>query len=114
MRNKTNTIDHTYTDKQAKVMAFLREHVELYDRAPTMNEIAKFLDVTPATAHGHIVKLTQKGAIASRHREARSLTIRDPQFAPDTSAEARIRRMAKKSPEFRTFIVELAEEILSE
>ena len=106
-----NAIDHTYTEKQEAVMAFLREYIELYDRSPTLGEIATFLGVTTPTAHGHIVSLTKKGAIAGRRQEARSLTIRDPKFKPDTSAEARIRRMATKSPDFKKFIIELADEL---
>lgn len=112
MRSKTaNAIDRTYTDKQGEVMGFLREYIELYDRAPTLNEIAKFLDVATATAHGHICALTKKGALAGKRQEARSITIRDPQFKPDTSAEARIRRMAAKDEDFREFIIELAKEL---
>lgn len=111
MRVKTNVIDLTYTDKQTEVMAFLCEYIELYDRSPTLNEIAKFLDVTTTTAHGHICALAKKGALASKRQEARSITIRDPRFKPDTSAETRIRRMAMKSEEFREFIIKLAEEL---
>ena len=109
-----NVIDLNYTDKQEAVMAFIREYIELYDRSPTLGEIAKFLDVTTATAHGHICALTKKGAVASKHQEARSITIRDPKFRPDTSAEARIRRMATKNKEFRGFIIDLAKELQNE
>jgi SOS-response transcriptional repressor LexA len=100
-----------YTTKQVEIMEFLRGYIELYDRAPTLSEIAEGMDISPQTAHGHIMRLVRIGAISSRTHQARSITIRDEDYKPETSNEAKIRRMAQRDPDFRQFIVELAKEL---
>lgn len=100
-----------YTPKQVEILTYIKEYIETYDRPPTNSEVGEALGITTQTAHGHLMRLVRRGAISSRTHQARSVTIRDPQFKPETSNEAKIRRMANRDPKFRQFILDLAEEL---
>ncbi len=100
-----------YTTKQVEILTFIKEYIETYDRPPTNSEIGESMEITAQTAHGHLMCLVRRGAIASQAHQARSITIRDQKFKPDTSNESKIRRMASRNPEFRQFILDLAEEL---
>jgi SOS-response transcriptional repressor LexA len=108
MASKTN-----YTAKQRDILRYIKEYIETYDRPPTNSEIGAAMKITAQTAHGHLMRLTKRGAISSRTHEARSITIRDPDFKPETSNESKIRRMAHRDPAFRQFILDLAAELTS-
>ena len=100
-----------YTDKQLKAIKFIKEFIELNDHSPTINEIGEHLGVASVTAWGHLCALVKKGAISRRRGEFRSITIRDDEHKPDTSIETKVRRMADRDEEFRSFIVGLADEL---
>ena len=100
-----------YTTKQVEILNFLKEYIETYDRPPTNSEVGEAMKITTQTAHGHLMRLVKRGAIASQTHQARSVTIRDPDFKPETSNEAKIRRMAMRDEKFRQFILDLAEEL---
>ncbi len=100
-----------YTDKQLLVIRFVKEYIELNDRAPTINEVGEHLGVRSVTAWGHICALVKKGAMSRRRGEFRSMTIRDDDYKPDTSIETKVRRMADKDEDFKLIIVSLADEL---
>lgn len=106
-----DTDNLSYTTKQIAILTFLREYIETYDHPPTISEIGEEMEITTQTAHGHLMCLVRRGAIASQAHQARSITIRDPKFKPDTSNESKIRRMANRDEKFRQFILDLAEEL---
>lgn len=100
-----------YTDKQLAVIKFVKAYIELNDHAPTLSEVGEHLGVASVTAWGHICALVKKGAMSRRRGEFRSMTIRDEDHKPDTSIETKVRRMADKDKNFRSFIVSLADEL---
>lgn len=65
------------TKKQSAVLAFIREHIEDNGYAPSYREIADAFGLSsPATIHGHVQALVEKGLIVNGDDgEARSIEL---------------------------------------
>jgi len=65
------------TKKQSEVLAFIREHLEENGYAPSYREIADAFGLSsPATIHGHVQSLIEKGLITNgEDGEARSIEL---------------------------------------
>ncbi|MBI4435495.1 transcriptional repressor LexA [Candidatus Uhrbacteria bacterium] len=65
------------TKKQSEVLDFIREHLEENGYAPSYREIADHFGLSsPATVHGHVQALIEKGLItAGDEGEARSIEL---------------------------------------
>jgi repressor LexA len=51
------------TDKQERVLSFIRDTIAQLGHSPTIREIASHLDVTVRSAHQHVTALDRKGVI---------------------------------------------------
>ena len=65
------------TKKQSEVLAFIRKHIQAQGYAPSYREIAEHFGLSsPATVHGHIQSLVEKGlARIGEDGEARSIEL---------------------------------------
>ncbi len=73
----------TYTVRQQQVLEFGRATLEERGIAPTLEEIATDLGgISRVSVLDHLRALERKGAIKRRQREARAITILDPQYVP--------------------------------
>lgn len=73
----------TYTVRQQQVLEFVRATLEERGIAPTLEEIATDLGgISRVSVLDHLRALERKGAIKRRQREARAITILDPQYVP--------------------------------
>lgn len=65
------------TKKQAEVLAYIKEHLEDEGYAPSYREIADHFGLSsPATVHGHVQALAEKGMIdVGGDGEARSISL---------------------------------------
>lgn len=65
------------TKKQAKILGYIREHIENHGYAPSYREIAEYFHLSsPATVHQHIKTLLEKGCVTmGEDGEARSIEI---------------------------------------
>jgi repressor LexA len=67
------------TEKQAAVLAFIRQQVRECGRPPTAREIsARFGYASPRGATVHLKALQRKGAIRCAPRQARNITLTEP------------------------------------
>lgn len=64
------------TQKQAEVVAFIREYLATHEYAPSYREIAAGLGLSsPATVHQHLQALRKKGFLDLEERSARSVEL---------------------------------------
>ena len=101
------------TERQEEALSFIRDYMEAHDRSPTMDEIGRGLGISAPTAWQHVNALVQKGYLFVQNRKARSITIRDKRYMPDNTLEAKVRRRMAIDEEFKTFILEISDEIRS-
>ncbi len=76
------TVDNL-TDKQKKVLDFIKNFTEENSFSPTYREIATHFDTTIKTAQDHIEALKKKGAITSVKGKSRSIKIIREGFKTD-------------------------------
>lgn len=68
--------NRTLTKRQAELMKFLREYLDLFGFAPTFQEIAEAIGVSSlATVYEHLNNLELKGYISRRAKEERAISI---------------------------------------
>lgn len=85
-----------FTERQLKILNFIRGYILDHDFSPTLDEIAEFFEIKKATAHEHVGALEKKGALRRAPHQARSIELADdprastssfeppsPRFAPD-------------------------------
>lgn len=66
----------TLTQKQQQVFDYIREYIETHSFPPTVRDIADALGVSsPATIHGHIKALENKGLLKRSENKSRALTL---------------------------------------
>jgi hypothetical protein len=66
------------TQRQAQVLAFLRDYITAHGYAPTLREIgAAFGGMSECTAHGHVRTLDAKGYIRQQRGQPRAITLCD-------------------------------------
>lgn len=75
------------TKKQTEVLAHIREHISREGYAPSYREIADHFGLSsPATVHGHVQALVEKGMInVGDDGEARSIALADNDLLEDGS-----------------------------
>jgi repressor LexA len=75
------------TKKQAEVLAHIRQHLSREGYAPSYREIADHFGLSsPATVHGHVQALVEKGMInVGEEGEARSIELADESLMDDGS-----------------------------
>jgi repressor LexA len=75
------------TKKQAEVLAHIRAHISSEGYAPSYREIADHFGLSsPATVHGHVQALVEKGMInVGDDGEARSIALADDSLMEDGS-----------------------------
>jgi repressor LexA len=75
------------TKKQAEVLAYIRQHLGSEGYAPSYREIADHFGLSsPATVHGHVQALVEKGMInVGDDGEARSIALADDSLMEDGS-----------------------------
>jgi repressor LexA len=73
-----------FTERQSRVLAFLREFQQSEGKAPTLVELARHLEVTKVTALQHLRALEKKGAIWRQRHAWRSIELLGPS-APATA-----------------------------
>jgi len=61
------------TQKQADVLAYIKQHIKQEGMAPTAKEIGDWLDIYPNGAWLHVKALITKGAITQTQGKMRSL-----------------------------------------
>lgn len=67
---------HILPKTKQKVLQYLKDYISKHGYAPTLSEIAKFLDVSAlSTVHEHLQFLEERGFIARADGEERGLTI---------------------------------------
>lgn len=66
-----------FTERQLKILNFLRSYIQERGVSPTLEEIAKNFDISRVTAHEHIRALEKKGALHKVPNHARSIELAD-------------------------------------
>ncbi len=67
---------HILPKTKQKVLQFLKDYIEQHGYAPTLSEIAKFLDVNAlSTVHEHLQFLEERGFIDRAEGEERGITL---------------------------------------
>jgi repressor LexA len=70
------TLNSDLTDKQAKVLQFLKDHLSQHGRPPTRQEIADHFEFkSPNAAEDHLRRMVAKGFIVLRPGRARAIEI---------------------------------------
>jgi Mn-dependent DtxR family transcriptional regulator len=64
-----------YTPKQGQYLTYIYFYTKIHGRSPAESEIEAFFDVSPASEHQMIVKLTEKGLITRVPYSARSIKL---------------------------------------
>ncbi len=64
-----------FTDRQLKLLAFIRARLDAQEPAPTLQEIATEFGITKVTAHQHLRALEKKGTIRRQRHQARSIEL---------------------------------------
>lgn len=68
---------HILPKTKQKVLQFLKDYIEQHGYAPTLSEIAKFLDVNAlSTVHEHLQFLEERGFIERAEGEERGITLK--------------------------------------
>ena len=64
------------TDKQLRVLAYVKEHIRKHGYAPSVREICRALDLrSTSTVHGYLARLQKKGLIKKDALKPRTILI---------------------------------------
>ena len=64
------------TKRQKEILDFIKQHIKLYDYAPTLREIGEHFGLSSvATVHDHVKTLSQKGLLKKVEGRARFLEL---------------------------------------
>jgi DNA-binding MarR family transcriptional regulator len=63
------------TGTQKQVLDFVIEYKRRHDMAPTVREIAKYMNVTTGAIQDHLFALEKKGRITRVHGKARTIRV---------------------------------------
>jgi repressor LexA len=66
-----------FTERQLKILNFLRTYIQDREVSPTLEEIANHFSISRVTAHEHIRALEKKGALRKVPNHARSIELAD-------------------------------------
>jgi len=73
-----------YTEKQGQYLAFIYYYTTINRRPPAETDMQRYFRVTPPTAHQMVVRLEEKGLIARKPGEARTIRVLlPPEELPD-------------------------------
>lgn len=75
------------TDRQARVLAFLRDHLREHGSAPTLREIAQAFEIQPSAVVKHLDALASAGELELTPGRARGIRLRNaPRLARESMA----------------------------
>lgn len=88
--NKDNVVDINdakITDKQLRVLNYVKECIKKDGYAPSVRDICKALDLkSTSTVHGYLVRLQKKGLIQKASLKSRAITVVGTQEKNDDKA----------------------------
>jgi len=65
----------TLTVRQTEILNHIDGYIKQNGYSPSVRDVAGHFDISPKGAHDHILALEKKGAIKSRRKKSRSITI---------------------------------------
>lgn len=68
------------SERQQEVLEFMRDQINVFDKAPSLTEIAAEFEFSVATAFKHSKKLEKKGYIRREKGKWRSVKINELPF----------------------------------
>ncbi len=72
----------TLTDRQAKIVAYIRDYADVHRIQPTIREIAAWVGVAPPNAWKHVKRLEALGVLSRTPGSARSIRVTDVTLSP--------------------------------
>ncbi|MDR1316858.1 MAG: transcriptional repressor LexA [Spirochaetales bacterium] len=63
------------TERQKEILSFIRDYIRKYRFPPTIREIADCFQISPKSAHDHILALERKNVIAFSKNRSRTIEI---------------------------------------